>query len=131
MQHRFLTAHCHLGSFSVPWDPTEWTPCPLCGEDFTREHLVWECRGVTQERERLLGGVGAARVGDWTWLARVSRFSVGEIHSWGHRSVGVCSGRFEGVSGGFLRLGRLLFSGWRLPCSCDVWVWVFCTEFLL
>ena len=67
---RFLTGHCHLGSFSVPWDPTEWAPCPLCGEDFTREHLVWYCRGVTQERERLLGVVGAARVGDWVWLAR-------------------------------------------------------------
>ena len=67
---RFLTAHCHLGSFSVPWDPAEWAPCPLCGEDFTREHLVWECRGVTQQRACLLGDVGAARVGDWVWLAR-------------------------------------------------------------
>jgi len=25
---------------------------------------------MTQERERLLGVVGAARVGDWVWLAR-------------------------------------------------------------
>ena len=67
---RFLTGHCHLGPFSVPRDPDAWEPCPVCGDDFSREHLVWECRGLTQERERLLGGVGAARVGDWVWLAR-------------------------------------------------------------
>ena len=67
---RALTAHCHLDSFRVPWDPAEWAPCPLCGEDFTREHLVWECRGVTQQRACLLGDVSAARVGDWVWLVR-------------------------------------------------------------
>jgi hypothetical protein len=82
---RFLTAHCHLGSFGVPWDPTELASCPLCGEDFSRAHLVWECSGATEQRERLLGDVGAARVGDWVWLAssrgsRLGRF-VREIMS--------------------------------------------------
>ena len=67
---RFLTAHCHLGTFSVPHAPDDWAPCPVCGDDFSREHLVWDCRGLTQERERLLGDVGAERVGDWVWLAR-------------------------------------------------------------
>ena len=67
---RFLTSHCHLGAFAVPWDQTEWAPCPLCGDDFSRTHLVWECGGATAERERLLGDRGAVRVGDWRWLAR-------------------------------------------------------------
>ena len=67
---RFLVGHCHLGSFRVPWDEDEWEPCPLCGEDFTRAHLVWECRAVTQEREHLLGSAGSVREGDWRWLAR-------------------------------------------------------------
>ena len=76
---RFLTAHCHLGSFAVPWHSTELAHCPLCGEVFSRVHLVWECSAVTQERERLLGRDGAARVGDWVWLAssrgsRLGRF---------------------------------------------------------
>ena len=66
----FLMAHCHLETFSVPRDLDAWEPCPVCGDDFSREHLVWDCRGLTQERERLLGGVGAERVGDWVWLAR-------------------------------------------------------------
>ena len=42
----FLMAPCHLGTFSVPWGPTEWVPCPLCGEDFSRVHIVWECGGA-------------------------------------------------------------------------------------
>ena len=76
---RFLTGHCHLGTFSVPWDPSEWALCPLCGEDFSREHIVWECRGLLLERTRLLGSAGVERVGDWVWLAstrgsRLGRF---------------------------------------------------------
>ena len=67
---RFLTAHCHLGRFGVPWDGAVWVACPLCGDDFSREHIVWECRAVSQERGRLLGDVGAERFGEWTWLAR-------------------------------------------------------------
>ena len=76
---RFLTGHCHLGAFSVPRDPDAWEPCPVCGDDFSREHLVWDCRGLTQERERLLGGVGAERVGDWVWLARFQGSRLGRF----------------------------------------------------
>ena len=89
---RFLTAHCHLGTFSVPWGPDEWALCPLCREDFTREHLVWECRGLTQERERLLGAVGAARVGDWVWLARARGYRLG-------RFIRTVIGRLESARG--------------------------------
>ena len=44
---RFLTGHCHLGGFSLPWDPLESVPCPLCGGEFSREHLLWECSAVS------------------------------------------------------------------------------------
>ena len=76
---RFLTGHCHLGRFGVPWDPTEWAACPLCGEDFSRAHLVWECRGCIDERECVLGGVVAERVGDWTWLAETRGSQLGRF----------------------------------------------------
>ena len=44
---RFLTGHCHLGGFSLPWDSLESVPCPLCGGEFSREHLLWECLVVS------------------------------------------------------------------------------------
>ena len=76
---RFLTGHCYLGTFSVPWDPSEWALCPLCGEDFSREHIVWECRGLLLERTRLLGSAGVARVGDWVWLASTQGSRLGRF----------------------------------------------------
>ena len=85
---RFLTGHYHLGSFSASRDPDDWAPCPVCGEAYSREHLVWECRGLTQERERLLGDVGAERVGDWVWLARFRGSRLG-------RFVRIVIGRIE------------------------------------
>ena len=85
---RFLTGHYHLGRFRAPRDPDAWVPCPVCGDDFSREHLIWECRGLTQERAQLLGGVGAARVGDWVWLARFRGARLG-------RFIRVVIGRLE------------------------------------
>ena len=52
---RFLTGHCHLGGFSLPWDPLESVPCPLCGGEFSREHLLWKCSAVSAQREEFLG----------------------------------------------------------------------------
>ena len=51
---RFLTGHCHLGVFSIPWDPLERISCPLCGGDFSREHLLWNCTTVSEQREEFL-----------------------------------------------------------------------------
>ena len=63
----------------MPWDPMEWAACPLCGEDFSRAHLVWECRGCIHERDCVLGGVVAERVGDWTWLAETRGSRLGRF----------------------------------------------------
>ena len=50
----FLTGHCHLGVFSIPWDPLERISCPLCGGEFSREHLLWNCTTVSEQREEFL-----------------------------------------------------------------------------
>ena len=77
---RFLTGHCHLGTFQPPWHEDEdWVECPFCDVAFTRIHLVWECRGVIDERTRCLGGTLPDHVGDWSILlrrgaARLGRF---------------------------------------------------------
>ena len=51
---RFFIGHCHLGVFSIPWDPLERISCPLCGGDFSREHLLWNCTTVSKQREEFL-----------------------------------------------------------------------------
>ena len=51
---RFLMGHCHVGAFALPWDVDEWVACPWCGDDFTRDHFLWDCRGLSQEWQRLL-----------------------------------------------------------------------------
>ena len=77
---RFFTGHCHVGTFQTPWHEDEdWIECPFCVEAFTRTHLVWECHGVTAERERCFGGTLSTSVGDWSTLlgrgaARLGRF---------------------------------------------------------
>ena len=69
---RFFTSHCHLGTFSTPWHEDEdWVECPVCDAAFTRTHLVWECCGVSDEREECLGRTLPDCVGDWSvWLGR-------------------------------------------------------------
>ena len=69
---RFFTGHCHLGTFSTPWHEDEdWVECPFCGAAFTRAHLVWECSGVSDEREGCLGRPLLDCVGDWSvWMGR-------------------------------------------------------------
>ena len=52
---RFITGHCHVGAFTVPWHIDEWAICPWCGDDFTREHILWECRALSHERRAFLG----------------------------------------------------------------------------
>ena len=66
---RFPTNHCHLGFFPLPWDPLERVACPLCGRDFTREHLLWDFPIVSLQGEEILDHVldeGAKNLG---WFA--------------------------------------------------------------
>ena len=69
---RFLTGHCHLGGFSLPWDPLESVHCPLCGGEFSREHLLWECSAVSAQREEFLSQGLEIQGRDLGCLARLS-----------------------------------------------------------
>ena len=51
---RFLTVHCHLGSFTLLWDPLESVSCLLCYEEFSLEHLLWGCSIASEQREDFL-----------------------------------------------------------------------------
>ena len=63
----FFTGHCHIGDFQTPWHEDEaGVGCPFCDETFTRVHLVWECVGVTREREGCFGGTLPDCIGDWS-----------------------------------------------------------------
>ena len=74
---RFLTGHCHLGDFALPWDLDELVACPWCGHDFSREHLLWECTSLSSVRAEVLQ-VGT-HVGDLEWVAWHRAFSLGRF----------------------------------------------------
>ena len=66
---RFFTGHCHLGTFHTPWHEDEdGVECPFCAEAFSRAHLVWECHGVSAEREMCFGGTLPDCFGEWSRL---------------------------------------------------------------
>ena len=80
MAARYLTGHCHIGAFDLSWYTEEWVACPWCGDEFSRDHMLWECRGLTEERHVLLRGIGSDRRGNLEWLAshfgsRIGRFT--------------------------------------------------------
>ena len=49
-----LTGHCYLGRFPIPWDRLDSVSCPLCGGEFPREYLLWDCIPVSKQREEFL-----------------------------------------------------------------------------
>ena len=48
---RFLTGHFHIGDWSPAWDQDVLQNCPFCGEEYFREHLVWDCPMLESVRE--------------------------------------------------------------------------------
>ena len=76
---RVLVGHCHFGEFSLPWYTEEWVECPWCGEEFSRDHMIWECSGLTEERSVLLRGVGSEHFGDLRWLAFHFGYRIGHF----------------------------------------------------
>ena len=53
--------------------------CPFCDEAFTRVHLVWECRGVTNECDGCFGRTLPDRVGEWSMLLRRGAAKLGNF----------------------------------------------------
>ena len=67
---RFLTGHYHLGPWAPTRDPDEYELCPLCGETYSREHLIFDCEALDHVRCDILGSVLGRSPGGLTWLAR-------------------------------------------------------------
>ena len=86
---RFIPSHCHVGAFAVPWHVEEWAICPWCGDDFMREYILWECRGLSHEWQAFLRG---AELREFESLGQFVLF------------LGLCIGQF------LREAGRLLVS---------------------
>ena len=54
---RFLTGHYHFGSWAPQRALDSYQPCPLCSEEFIREHLVMECRPLESMRRGIFSGI--------------------------------------------------------------------------
>ena len=50
---RFITEHCHLGNFCLPREDHS-EDCPLCGEPYSRIHLLSECEALADLRSQWL-----------------------------------------------------------------------------
>ena len=66
----FLTGHYHLGPWAPTRDPDEFELCPLCGETYSREHLIFDCETLDHVRCDILGSVLDRSSGDLAWLTR-------------------------------------------------------------
>ena len=102
---RFLIGYCHLGGFSLPWDPLESVPCLLYGGEFSQEHLQWECSIVIEEREEFLSQ-GFGNKGKKPRLSCTLECRLLEPVSFGHLA-NLSDGQF---GGSFLRLS--VFMRW-------------------
>ena len=70
MVARFLTGHYHLGLWAPIRDPDELELCPLCGDIYSREHLIFDCESLVHVRRDILGSVLGRSYGGLAWLAR-------------------------------------------------------------
>ena len=70
MVARFLTGHYHLGPWAPIRDPNEFELCPLCGDIYSREHLIFECESLDPVRRDILGPVLGRSTRGLAWLAR-------------------------------------------------------------
>ena len=68
-------------SIRVLWHSEGCIPCPLCGDEITRNNIVWDYRRLVDKRWVLLRGVGLERVVAFEWMAeqlgsRIGHFAV-------------------------------------------------------
>ena len=75
----FMTGHYHFGDWSPAWDPEEYEICPLCGGEYSRAHIVWECERVAEERRAHLGQILDHKGGDLSWLVRFGCLPLGRF----------------------------------------------------
>ena len=74
---RYLTGHCHLGSFAIPHDDAL-EDYPLCGELYLEDHFIYDCTALRDVRDRWLD-VGSEGIGElqglvWQHCSRLGTF---------------------------------------------------------
>lgn len=67
---RMMTGHCHLGGVRIQAHEERPVECPLCGDFFTRDHIVFECTAVEDLRMTLLQSVPQVHRRDLEWIVR-------------------------------------------------------------
>ena len=75
----FLTGHYHLGDWTPTRDPDEYELCPLCGDLYSREHLIFECEPLDHVRRDILGSVLGRCSGGLAGLARLACAPMGRF----------------------------------------------------
>ena len=77
---RFMTGHCHLGSFCILWENYS-EDCLLCGELYSRVHFLTECVALSDLRSRWLVPSAWGRSGlqglVWRDCSRFGHFLLG------------------------------------------------------
>ena len=75
---RYMTGHCHLGSFAIPHDDDALEDCPLCGELYLEDHFIYDCVALHDLRDRWLDvrnrGIGDLRGLVWQRCSRLGTF---------------------------------------------------------
>ena len=67
---RMMTGHCHLGGVRIQTHDERPMECPLCGDFFTRDHVVFECTAVEDLRTPFLQSVPLVHRRDLEWSVR-------------------------------------------------------------
>ena len=67
---RMMTGHCHLGGTRIQTHEERPVECPLCGDFFTRDHIVFECTAVEDLRTPFLQSVPLVHRRDLEWIVR-------------------------------------------------------------
>ena len=87
---RFMTGHYHLGPWAPTRDPDELELCPLCGEIYSREHLILECLFLDPVRRDILGPVLGSREVGLAWLTRSACAPLGRFLRVARDEVSMC-----------------------------------------
>ena len=75
---RFMTSHCHFGSFCLPWhDDDAHEDCPLCGDVLSRRHIFLECPRLSMPRLFLFESAPCGRETDLSWFVRAGQSALG------------------------------------------------------
>ena len=71
---RFLTSHCHFGSFSLPWHEDEASEVyPLCNDLLTHRHIFLQCSWLSMSCLFLFESAPCGHKMDLSWYVRAGQ----------------------------------------------------------